>query len=218
MNLPGNQAATRRLAEAALKLYAASGSGDSWALAPLPASLTAREQGEIAEGCYELLLILADAESTPEEGLRRLDQAARLRPPTVAYHLRRAACLARAGQRSAAEQERVAAAVLKPATAFDHFLIGQEQYERGDITTALKHLSTAVQLRADDFWAQGLWAVACLRLNKPALAKPALTACLQREPQFAWLYLLRGFASYQLGVRAGVLMEKVPTETGVLTN
>ena len=33
-----------------------------------------------------------------------------------------------------------------------------------------------------------------------------------REPGFAWLYLLRGFASYQLAVRAGDLIEKLPSQ------
>jgi serine/threonine protein kinase/Tfp pilus assembly protein PilF len=216
LDLPSNREATRRAAGTALGLYAAPGSGDSWAPAPLPAGLSDREQGEVAEGCYELLLILADAERTPDAGLRRLEQAARLRPPTAAYHLRRAACLSRAGRESAAEQERAAAASRQPTTAFDHFLIGQERYKRGDLSAAIRHLSTALQLRTDHFWAQCLWAVACLQLDQPSQAKSALTACLQGEPGFAWLYLLRGFASYQLADRAGKLMEELPSQAGIL--
>ena len=91
---------------AALELYAVAGSGDSWAQGPLPSSLSDRERAEIADGCYTLLLVMAEAEPTPDAGLRRLDQAARSRPPTRAYHLRRAACLARAGNVAAATQER----------------------------------------------------------------------------------------------------------------
>ena len=47
-------------------------------------------------------------------------------------------------------------------------------------------------------------------------AKSGLNACFLREPGFAWLYLLRGFASYQLAVRAGDLIEKLPSQAGVL--
>ena len=98
LDLASNQDFTRRAARAALALYAAPGSGDSWALDAPSASLSAPEQAEVADGCYGLLLSLAEAEPTPEEGLRRLDEAARLRPATMAFHLRRAACLARAGR------------------------------------------------------------------------------------------------------------------------
>jgi eukaryotic-like serine/threonine-protein kinase len=216
LDLLSNLQETRRAAKAALYLYRAAGSAAAWSLGPLPASLSAPEQDEVTDGCYELLLVLADAESTPDEGLHRLDEAARMRPPTGAYRLRRAACLDKAGQSSAAEQERIAAARLNPSTAFDYFLIGQERYKRGDWRTAFRHLSTALQLRPDHFWTQGLWAVACLQLGHPSQAKSALSSCLQADAKFAWLYLLRGFASYQLAVRAGDLIEKLPLQADVL--
>ena len=216
LDLASNQEATRRSAQDALGLYAVAGSGGTWALAPLPPSLSVREQGDVAEGCYELLLTLAEAEPTPAAGLRRLDQAARLRPPTRAYHLRRAACLTRAGDAPAAEQERHLAEALKPITAFDHFLVGQERYKRRDLATAIQSFSTALQLRTDHFWAQCLWATSCLQLNQPSDAKSGLNACILREPGFAWLYLLRGFASYQLAVRAGDLIEKLPSQASTL--
>jgi tetratricopeptide (TPR) repeat protein len=216
LDLPTNQGATRRAGSAALSLYAAPGPLESWALAPLPASLSVREQDEVAEGCYDLLLILADAEVTPEAGLRRLDQTLPLRSPTAAFHLRRASCLDRAGRAAEAEQERRAAAVLKAGTAFDHFLIGQERYKRGDLPAALEHLSAALQTRADHFWGQCLWAVGCLQLHRPSEARSGLNACLQREPGFAWLYLLRGFASYDLAVRGAELAEKLPSQAVAL--
>jgi tetratricopeptide (TPR) repeat protein len=216
LDLPANVKATRHAASAALSLYAVQGAVDSWALAPLPSSLSDREQKEVAEGCYELLLVLSDAEPTPDAGLRRLDQALSLRSPTAAYHLRRASCLDRAGRAAEAEKERRTARGLQPTTAFDHFLIGQERYKRGDLAQALQHLSAALQARADHFWAQCLWAVGCLQLHRPSEARSGLNACLQREPMFAWLYLLRGFASYELAVRAGELMDKVPSQAVAL--
>jgi tetratricopeptide (TPR) repeat protein len=204
LGLADNQDAIRRGSRAGLDLFAASGSGDSWMLGTLPSSLSPSVQAEIVEGCYELLLILAAAEPNPAQGLRRLDQAARLRPlSTTAYHLRRAACLAAAGQGPAAEQERRRAQALQPTTAFDHFLIGREDYRRGDLRSALQHFNGALQLQPDHFWAQCLSALCLLQILEPIQARTRLTACLQRERDSAWLYLLRGFASNQI---AGTLL------------
>jgi eukaryotic-like serine/threonine-protein kinase len=216
LNLSGNQEATRRATQAALALFAVKGSGDSWALASLPTILSGRERGEVEEGSYELLLTLAEAEPRPAVGLLWLDQAARLRPATRAYHLRRAACLTRAGDMPAAERERKEAETLKPTTAFDHFLVGQERYKRGEFATAIQSFSSALRLRTDHFWAQCLWATSCMQLNQPSEARSGLNACILREPGFAWLYLLRGLASYQLAVRAGDLIDKLPSQVGVL--
>ena len=129
---------------AALDLYADKGSGESWSLQPLPTSLSEPQRAEIAEGCYELLLILSEVEPTPDRGLRRLDQASRLRPPTRAYHLRRAACLARAGDAPAADRDRHAADAVEPATAFDHFLAGQEWFARTDFSRASQDFDRAL--------------------------------------------------------------------------
>ncbi len=101
-----NDAATRRAAEAAFDLISASGPGEFRVPATMPASWTGLEQTEVAASCYELLLILAAAEPSAEAGLHRLDEAARLRPATTAYHLRRATCLSRAGRESEAKHER----------------------------------------------------------------------------------------------------------------
>ena len=200
LDLRSNKEETRRAAWDALELYAVSGSGDSWAQGPLPSSLSAPERSEIADGCYTLLLVMAEAEPTPEAGLRRLDQAARSRPPTRAYHLRRTACLARAGKVAEATQERRLADQVQPTTAFDHFLIGQEAYKRQDWIGALRHFDQATQLQRDQFWAHALSALCWLqpKLNGPVQAKASLTTCLEREPEFAWLYILRGFASSRI--------------------
>jgi tetratricopeptide (TPR) repeat protein len=214
--LSGDREALRRAARAALACFAAHSPGDSWELAALPSSLRAGERTEIADGCYELLLILADVEPTPEESLRRLDQAARMHTPTKAYHLRRSACLTRNGDLAGAEQERKQAEALEPVTAFDHFLVGQERLERRDPTSAIQHLNAALELEPDHFWAQ-CFAVACaLELGLPGEAKVRLTACLQRERQSAWLYLLRGIASTQVAAAALDLAKKSPSQQPAL--
>src|SRR5205823_6325377 len=196
--------AARTAARAALELFAAPGHGDTWALAPLPASLSPEERAEVESGCYELLLVLAEAVAQPRPGedprrqvddaLRILDQTARVRPPTQAYHLRRAACLARKGDMAEADRERQQADRLPPASAFDHFLSGQERSKRRDWTSAIRHFDVTLQSQPDHFWAQCLLAIGYLQTQRPTEARAGLTACLQRQPGFAWLYLLRGHA------------------------
>ena len=58
LDVTSNRGLIRRTALAALDLYAASVSGDAWALGALPASLSQQDQAEVAEGCYESALDL----------------------------------------------------------------------------------------------------------------------------------------------------------------
>ncbi len=198
-----SRSATRLSAEAALAVYAAPGAGAganaSWSLGPLPESLSAAEQRDVKESCYVLLLILAGVEDNPESGLRRLASAEPLRPPTRAYQRRLADCLARQGDDEGAETARREADRLTPETAFDHFLTGLETYGQRDWAATVGHLDSVVRLQPDHFWAHALSAVCCLQpeLKRPEQARVHLSACLQHEPEFAWLYILRGFASYQ---------------------
>ena len=209
--LGGRCEEARAAARAALATFAAGGEDDAWSLAPLPASYAAAEREEVASGCYLMLMVLAEAVARPLPGedprpqaakaLRILERAAALRPPTRAYRIRRAVCLERAGDAAAARRERAEAERLEPAGAFDHFLLGQERYQRGDWTAALRHFDAAIEEQPDLFWAQCLSAVCFLNSapSRPGEAKAALTACLQQRPSFAWLYLLRGVAFGQMG-------------------
>jgi tetratricopeptide (TPR) repeat protein/tRNA A-37 threonylcarbamoyl transferase component Bud32 len=199
LDLPGNLEQTRESARAALDIFAKAGPDGTWTPQPLPASLTPQEQTEVTEDCYVLLLILAGAMTQPEQGLKVLDQAVRWHPATRAYHLRRAACLARLGDAAGAGRERGAAGSLPPATDFDHFLTGLEWYERGLWEEALRDFDAVLRHHPNHFWAQCLSAICYLQLRRPLEAKAALHACLNQEPDFAWLYLLRGFASGQVG-------------------
>ena len=199
LDLPGSLEATRKSAQAALAVFAAAGPDGTWAPRPLPPSLTPQEQAEVEEGCHVLLLILAEAMPQADQGLKALDGAIKWHPATRAYHLRRAACLARLGDLGAAERERGAANSLPPATAFDQFLTGQERYERGRWDEALRHFDAVLRHQPNHFWAQCLSAICYLQLRRPLEAKANLNACLNQDPDFAWLYLLRGFASGQVG-------------------
>ncbi len=212
LDLATNQTSAVRVARAALALFAAPSGGDTWGLAAPSKSHTQAEQAEVAEGCYGLLLALAEAEPTPAEGLRRLDEAARLWPATMAWHLRRAACLARAGRMAEAEQERDAADRTLPSTAFDHFLIGQERYKRGDPSAAMSEFYAALEIQPNQFWSQCLRSVCFVKLERFEEAWTGFTACLNREDRQPWLFLLRGFSSYQLAVGTRIRVEKLPPD------
>ena len=203
LDLPGNLEKSRSSARAALGIFADKVSARGWVLGPLPGSLSEAERSAVRERCYELLLILAEAEDRPDDGLAMLDAAARLDPtPNQAYHLRRAACLSRKGDRAGVDEELRRAGTLAPATAFDQFLIGQERYKRRDWAGSLKRFDAALRLQPDHFWAQALSAICSLQLQHPTEAKAALNACLSREAGFAWLYVLRGFASGRIASQA----------------
>ena len=109
--LPTNLDLTRAAAEEALGVFGKEGDGGDWTLGELPGSLSSEQKSEIKEGCYELLLVLAEATAAQDplkvdRALRVLDSADRMRPAhSRAYHMRKATCLAlkgdKAGQRGA---------------------------------------------------------------------------------------------------------------------
>ncbi|HEV3166939.1 MAG TPA: protein kinase [Isosphaeraceae bacterium] len=221
LHLSGNLEAVRKSARAALEFFEDKDHrGDDWTLATLPSSLTEAERGEVVEGCYEMLMVLAEAvalplpgESSPRqalEALRILDRAAALPyPPTHAYHLRRAECLVKAGDTEEAERERSVADSLKPDGAFDHFLSGLERYKHNDLAQAKQHFDAALRIQPNHFWAQCLLAICDLNSQPPhpEEANAHLLACLQTHQDLAWLYLLRGFAYGQMGTAAATRAE-----------
>src|SRR5262249_55243398 len=125
----------------------------------------------------------------------------KLGPPTQAYHLRRARYLQELGDKAGAAQERVRAAAVQPASALDHFLLGDDRQRQGQPEAALGDFENALRLQPDHFWARYFLAVCSLRRQDPGdarAARDALTTCLGRSPGFVWLYVLRGFAHGQL--------------------
>jgi serine/threonine protein kinase/tetratricopeptide (TPR) repeat protein len=202
LNLPYDERTVATTAKTALALFAAPASGEMWNLGPLPQSLTLQERDEIVENCFELLLVWADTEPSPSTRLKLLDQAARLRPASRAYHWRRADCLARMGDAAGAQTERQKGENLPPVTALDHFLIGKELYKRGSWAEAISHFDAALLIQPGDFWCNCLSAICSLELNRPGPAWSELGACLQAEPGLPWLYILRGYTSYEIAIRA----------------
>ncbi|MBN9522629.1 protein kinase [bacterium] len=172
---------------------------------------TAAEKAEVTEGCYELLVVLADAVAQPRPGqsaddVRRqaveavvvLDRAAGLGRATQAFHRRRAQYLAQADQTDTATRERGLAAATLPTTPLDHFLLGQERYRAGEFTAAVGAFEGALQLQPDHFWARYFLGLTWLKARRPDQAVTCLTACLAQRREFPWLHLLRATALGEL--------------------
>jgi tetratricopeptide (TPR) repeat protein len=177
----------------------------------------------LAQDCYEMLLVLADAlaQARPMppatqheqatralEALRVLDRAVDYRAPTRSYHVRRARILDILGKTSAAVDERQKAASLAPAGVLDHFLEGVDLFlgsdgageaDRGGPARAIDGFERVLAIQPGHFWGRYYLAVCHLNAGHPEPAKIYLTACLEQRPGFLWVYLLRGLAFGRLG-------------------
>jgi tetratricopeptide (TPR) repeat protein len=208
-----NLQATRDRAREALAVVGVTAPPDAGAgVGPnLDNAFSDAEKEEVTRACYELLLVLAEALAQPlprqdpeararqaRTALEVLDQANRLGVQTQTYHLRRARYLAQAGEDEPARQERALAERRPPTTAFDHYLVGDERYRRGDPAEALPSFLESLRLEPKHFWARYFLALCYVRLRQPALARDNLTHCLSQHPEIIWIYLLRGFAQGQL--------------------
>lgn len=163
---------------------------------------TDQQKAEVVEGCYELLIVLADIAARPRPGqpadeqrlqaeaaARILDRAAGLGVTTQAYHRRRAEYLVQSGRILEAAIELGLAESVRPSTALDHFLLGQALYRAGEAAEAVKAFESALQLRPDHFWARYYLGLSWLRRGRPDQTITCLTACLAQRREFPWVYL-----------------------------
>ena len=94
--------------------------------------------------------------------------------------------------------------------------MGKERYKRQQWGLAIPHFDTALQLQPDHFWANTLSALCCLGLQRYSEARIRLNSCLQREPDYPWLYVWRGFASSHVAAQAAGPVEKPPSDENTL--
>jgi eukaryotic-like serine/threonine-protein kinase len=209
---------TCRYARHGLGIFGVGATGDQWALRPLPPSLTDDERRDVADGFYELLLILSDAVSSlpgadqagrAEQALRIVDRAPGVRSrATRAYHLHRSTYLDSTGDPDGAALEREAADQLPPADVFDYYLIGRELAGNGDWKGAIPNLLTVTRQRPNHFWANCWLAICYLQTSEPVRAIHCLDDCLRQQPERVWLYLLRGMANAEEGRIANAVAER----------
>ncbi|MFI5454072.1 MAG: protein kinase [Isosphaerales bacterium] len=194
---PSNRRARlRNTTRKALAVYAQepqAADGDWIISGTLPGILSASEKMRVTDGCYDLLLMLSQT-TERATGLKILDRAAQLRPePTAAYHLRRADCLAMAGDIAGQKREEALAGRRPVVTALDHFLIGREQLAKHEWSEAISSLERSIRLDPEQIAAQLLLAICEYNAQPKRLreARDNLSACLRRHPELVELYLLR---------------------------
>ncbi len=158
----GDRSTALNSAHAGLAVYAKDpqAADERWEFAtPLPEVLTDTEKRQVGDACYDLLLLLSRAVE-PSHGLKILDRAAALRPgSTGALHVRRADCLARAGNIPGQQKELALARQSPPVTALDHLLIGRELAAYRQWREAIRTLQTALRLEPDQASAKLLLAI-----------------------------------------------------------
>ena len=164
----------------------------------------ADHEAQIANQCYEVLLIVAEAVSQqdphqPEQSMRLLSQAVQLRAPTRSYHERRARFFETLGESDAAKQEREHADALQPSSALDHFLLGDNLLRRGLLRDAIAEFKRALHVQSNHFWSRYLLGLCHLQIGEYAMAEVNFTACLSEDQGIAsWIHLHRGIAHIQL--------------------
>jgi tetratricopeptide (TPR) repeat protein len=200
--------ALRASAEEALSL--AGVSPESGSLPAFDLALTADERADLAAGCQELLLVLAQEVAlappgaTPSqrrekaaEGIHILERARQLGLPGRAFHFRRAELLTQQGDEAGAAAERDRAKALPPASASDYYFGGVERYQQGDSHGAVQSFYEALRLQPNHFEAQCFLAICSLNEGRAREARVGFTACIGQRSGFAWSYLLRGVAEVQ---------------------
>jgi tetratricopeptide (TPR) repeat protein len=166
-----------------------------------------RQLERVAEGCYEVLLIWAEAEMALPGAKAKLGDAAaralrllaiadalareyRLEIPR-AFYLRRSRYFAQANDSKRAEADLAQSRTMKPHTALDHFLAGLDSWKQGDTAAAASACERTLLRQSDHFWAQYLQALCQIRSAKWTEARLSLTTCLGRRPDFLWGRLQR---------------------------
>ena len=140
-----------------------------------------------------------------DEALRILDHAATLRPPSRAYHLRRAQILALRGDAAGAGAEQTRAEARPPSGALDAFLAGVDRFmgaratERAGLSGPSPTSNEPCDCSPTTSGHATTSRSRCLNSDRPDAGHAYLNACLGQRPDWVWAYLLRGSAAGRLG-------------------
>jgi tetratricopeptide (TPR) repeat protein len=190
---------------------------------PLP-----EEQDRARQELYDLLLLMAQVKSAPatdpaaaHEMLALLDRAAGLHEPSRSYYRLQAQAHRTLGEaEKAAEEQGRADDARTPASALDHFLLGeryrqetvkeasaQTEQEIWDLNRsrrvkAIEEYRLALGLDPRHFWAHFQIGRCSLQLKQSAQAVEALTYCVALRPTSPWGYTVRGLILGESGRHA----------------
>jgi serine/threonine protein kinase/tetratricopeptide (TPR) repeat protein len=178
---------------------------------PLLDAYEAEEKRQLRLGCYEALLILAEAVARPvagqppaeqkkraAEALRILHRAELLGFDTRIAHLRRARYLTLQAEEPGARKEAAQAAKVTPVLALDLFLLGNDAWFANRRPEAREYFRKTLDVQPDHFWAQYFMAVSNLSNHDRLEARSNLTVCSKQQPNFIWIYVLRGSINTEL--------------------
>lgn len=164
-------------------------------------TLTRREQNEIRERRYEMLLLRADVfadQGNAVEALQLLNKASELGFSTRAWDQRY--------QRWAKKSPPAQAHPTPRSGAMDHFLVGKDAYFADRLTDALNELRQALDADPKHVWALYFQALCHLRMHRPGEARVALQQ-LRRDIDSPWVMALLGVAHSQMGDHAQAEVE-----------
>jgi tetratricopeptide (TPR) repeat protein len=164
------------------------------------------QRRQVAEWCFEVLLIWAEAQAAAgqhADALNTLARAEALRrdrglPEARILLERRALSLTALGKDAPAKQAFDRAKKVQPKLALDHFLLALENWRRGEFEQARDGCEQALTAQPDSFWPQYLTALCYLQQRRWADANAWLTACLSRHPKFFWPRVQRATARIEL--------------------
>ncbi len=195
----------------ALDLYQVMAS-DSWKQPRDFQDLSPERQASLEEGLVELLFVSARLEIDESDGQTSAElQAAHRRAvdafskiqsihkPIPAVYLWIAESWEALGEKTAAAQARAQAEALRPATAMDHFLLGEHHGQHGRLDQAVASYWQALARQPDHFLSLLAAGVALGELKKHESAEAMLTGAIAMNPQTVLGYVKRGASRLEQG-------------------
>jgi tetratricopeptide (TPR) repeat protein len=173
---------------------------------------------QVRRSLYEELLWLADdalrrgqdhrsggklsAAEAARQGLAYLDKAEAAWGPTRAFYSFRAACRWPLGKREAARADRTLARNTPPASAFDHYLLGQAARAARNKAGAIKEYEAALRLEPTHYWSLMCLGICLCDQGEQgqdfAAAAAVFTGCILKRPEHGAAWYIRGVAHWRL--------------------
>lgn len=208
LDLAVSRAKSKSSAQAGLALYDI-GKGDPQLVSEQP-HLSTAEFADLVTGCYELLLIVAEAEANaPPKDAHAAGHALELLGVAKQIglaHKIESSVLGEFETRYSAQKDGVplgdaAKKNASPKSPLDWFLAGLESYRQDRFGEARKACDEVLRREPRHFWANYLQSLCQLREGRWVQAKAGLTTCLIQRPEFVWPRVLRGLAASEIGFK-----------------
>jgi tetratricopeptide (TPR) repeat protein len=136
------------------------------------------------------------SESAARQALVYLKKAEQAHRPTTSFYRIRSRCRKMLAEEEASRADGQLASLTPGTFALDHYLLGQEAYDAGNKSEAIKQFEAALRLEPTSYWSlmQLGW---CLSYRQPpdyAEAARVYTGCIMKRPDYHLGYHHRGIA------------------------